>query len=164
MKRPIRTQTTSKAQVTKYRMIRGRLRADVPAETGPQIGDPVDATRPALPGDESDLHDPAQGLRDQGEVNAPHPPFKHGRADDVGQQSRNQEDQAQCHREAFERVPDVGQLGDLVPVHEVRESDRGQGPDLVAPLFTGDVSGRFELEESGHAVTAESPEESLPEA
>ena len=57
-----------------------------------------------------------------------------------------------------------GSCGDLVPVHEVGKADGGQGTDLVAAVFCGDVAGGLELEECRHAIAAEAPEQSLPEA
>ena len=60
-------------------------------------------------------------------------------------------------RQRLERQPEERQLGDLVPVHEVRDAGRR------LDLGVRDARG-FELEEHRHAVAAEAEEHALPQA
>ena len=135
----------------------GAVGADVPAEQRAQIGDAVDAAGVALPADDQDGQHGGERLGDDREVDAADAPLEHGGAEDEGRDRRHHNDRDQRERQRLERDPEERQLGDLVPVHEVRNARRR------LDLGVRDAR-RFELEERRHAVAAEPEEHSLPEA
>ncbi len=131
--------------------------ADVPAFQRAQIRDAVDAAGVALLADDQDGQDRGDRLRDDREVDAADAPLEHRGSDDEGEESRHQHDHQDRQRQAVERLPEERNLGDLIPVHEVR--DAGRRLDLRVCH-----AGRLELQVHRHAVAAEAEEHSLPEA
>ena len=143
------------AQVVKD--VLGAVGARVPTQHGLQVGHAVDAAGVALLADDQHRHNQRNRLGDDGEVNTAHAPFEHGVADDEGQQGRHRNHGSDGKRQALERHPQRGQGRDLVPVHEVRNAGRGLDRSR-------DRVGRFQFEEHGHGVTAQTKEHALPQA
>ncbi len=97
------------------------------------------------------------GLGHDGKINVADPSFEQGHTDDKRQQHRHRDHRKQGKGEAVKGHPQPRQLGDLVPVHEVRNA--GRGLDFGA----GRVRG-FELEEHRHAIAADPKKHALAQA
>src|SRR5690606_17757503 len=73
----------------------------------------------ALLPDNQDGENGGDRLGNDGEVDAADTPFEHGHADDEGEDHRHNHHRDQSEGETVERLPEPGQFGDLIPVHEV---------------------------------------------
>ena len=133
------------------------IRTDVPAVQRPQIGDAVDAAGIALLADDQDRQDGGDGLRDDREIGSANSPAEHRNADKQCQQHRDQRHRNKRERQTVERLPEPGQGGDLVPVHEVRDPRRG----LDLRRFRRRC---LQLEEHRHAIAAQTEENPLSKA
>ncbi len=122
-----------------------------------QVGDAVDAAGITLLADDQDGQDRSDGLGDDGEIDAADPAFEHRSTDQEGKERRNDQDGQNGECQAVERLPEERQLGDLIPVHEIRNA----GGRLDLGVFD---AGGLELEVHRHGVTAETEEHALPKA
>ncbi|MNL26754.1 hypothetical protein D3C87_1483030 [compost metagenome] len=107
--------------------------------------------------DDEHRQDQGHGLRHDGEIGVAHAALEHGRAQNQGQQAGQNRYRHQGEPEAFEGHPEPGKRGQLVPVHEVRDAGRG--------LNLGGLRRRgFQLQEHGHAITAQAKKHPLAQA
>src|SRR6185503_8564783 len=130
--------------------------ADVPAKERLQVGDTIAATGVALIAIDAERENQCDRLRDDGEVYTTDPALEHGGTDDVSDEGRHDEHRKSREREAFERHPERGQHGELIPIHEIRNAGRGLN-------LGGDWVGGFELEEHRHAIAPQPEEDALAE-
>ena len=131
--------------------------SDIPPVQRPQVGDPIDAAGIALLAHDQDGQDRSDGLGDDGEIDAADPAFEHRSTDQEGKERRNDQDGQNGECQTVERLPEQRQLGDLIPVHEIRNA----GGRL--DLGVGDAGG-FKLEVHRHGVAAETEEHALAKA